>query len=200
MENAENKNNIFIYLLIVFLAIFFGTGIFLMITSGKAKSAGGTNDASSTIKEEKMVIPTETPTVGSLLLSKEFESIKINNNFTVTVSASSGQKNIVGYDLILYYDPSVTEFIKAESLLPDFQIYSYKRENYVIITAVKGLQSQSPSVFSDNKILSFSFVGKKIGKNSLSLRSNLGNEKTKLVTDKTESLNPKLSDLQIEIN
>jgi len=200
MENTENKNNIFIYLLIVFLAIFFGTSIFLVISSGKTKATDNTNMTTSTIKEEKMLIPTESPTSGSILLSKEFESTKINNNFTVTVSANSNQKNIVGYDLILYYDSLAMEFIKAESLLPDFQIYSYKRENYVIITAVKGLQNQNLSVFSENKILSFTFLGKKIGKNSLSLRSSLGNEKTKLVTDKTETLNPKLSDLQIEIN
>lgn len=200
MENNQEKNNIFVYLLIVFLAIFFGTSIFLVISSGKAKTADKTDMTTSTIKEEKMVIPTEAPTSGSLLLSKEFESVKINNNFTVTVSANSDQKNIVGYDLILYFDPSTVEFIKTESLLPDFQIYSYKRENYVIITAVKGLQNQNLSVFSENKILSFTFLGKKIGKNNLSLRSSLGNEKTKLVTDKTETLNPKLSDLEIDVN
>lgn len=200
MENNSKKNNIFIYLLVVFLAIFFGTGIFLVISSSKAKTVDKADMTTSTIKEEKMIIPTSKPTEGSLLLSKEFGSAKINNNFIVTVSANSGQKNIVGYDLILYYDPSSTEFIKAESLLPDFQIYSYKRGNYIVITAVKGLQSQNLSVFSESKILSFTFMGKKIGKNSLSLRSSLGNEKTNLVTDKTEVLIPKINDLQIEIN
>ena len=200
MEKTENKNNIFIYLLIVFLAVFFGTGVFLVMSSGKAKTVDKVNMTTSTIKEEKIIIPTARPTEGNFILSKEFETAKINNNFLVTVSANSEQKNIVGYDLILYYDSSSTEFIKAESLLPDFQIYPYKRENYIIITAVKGLQSQNLSVFSGNKILSFTFMGKKIGKNNLSLRSSLENEKTKLVTDKTESLNPKLNDLQVEIN
>lgn len=196
----EEKNNIFIYLLIVFLAIFFGTGIFLMISGGRSKTANKGDSATSTIKEEKMIIPTETPTVGSLLLSKGFESAKNNDNFTVTVLANSGQKNIVGYDLILYYDPLAVKFVEAKSLLPDFQIYSYDRGNYIVVTAVKGLQNQSQSVFSENKILTFTFIAKKTGKNSLSLRNNLGGEKTKLVTDKTESLNPKLNDLQIEIN
>ncbi len=200
MENNSGKNNIFIYLLVVFLAIFFGSGIFLVISNSKAKTTDKADMTTSTIKEGKMIIPTSEPTEGSLLLSKEFGSVKINNNFIVTVSANSGQKNIVGYDLILYYDPSSTEFIKAESLLPDFQIYTYKRENYVVITAVKGLQNQEQSIFSESKILTFTFIGKKIGKNSLSLRSSMGKEKTNLVTDKTELLSPKLNDLQIEIN
>lgn len=196
----ERKNNIFIYLLVVFFAIFFGTGIFLVISSNKTKTSDNSDMTTSAIQEEKMVIPTEVPTTGSLILSKEFETTKVNNNFVVTVSADSNQKNIVGYDLILFYDPLATEFVKVESLLPNFQIYSYKHENYIVITAVKSLQNQSSSAFSDSKILSFTFLGKKIGTNSLSLRNSYGNETTKLVTDKTESLNPKLNDLQVVTN
>jgi hypothetical protein len=199
-ENNQGKNNIFIYLLVVFLAIFFGTGIFLFISNSKTKQGNETAATSSTIKEEKMIIPTEMPVNSSLLLSTAVTPVKLNNNFIVNVTANSGEKNIVGYDLILYYDPSLTEFVKAESLLPGFQIYTYKHNNYVVITAVKGLQNESLSVFSENKILSFTFRGLKIGKGSLSLKNSSGNEKTKLVTDKTESLNPKLNDLQIEIN
>lgn len=196
----NEKNSVFIYLLVVFFAIFFGTGIFLVFSSSKAKTVSKTDTTTSTIKVENMVIPTGVPTLGSLILSKEFETTKINDNFVVTVSADSGQKNIVGYDLILYYDPSVTQFVKAESLLPDFQVYPYEKGNYILITAVKGVQSQSQSIFSGSRILSFTFTAKKIGKNNLSLRSSFGNENTKLVTDKTESLNPKLNDLQIGIN
>ena len=201
MENNAEKNNIFIYLLIVFLAIFFGTGVFLIMSSSKAKptnQAGATTAAIT--KEGEMVVPTSVPTEGNLTLLADKEVVKNNNNFIVTMTANSGQKNIVGYDMVLYYDPASMEFVKAESLLPDFQIYPYKKDNYIVITAVKSLQSQSLSVFSGNKILSFTFTGKKIGKNNLSLRSSIGNEKTKLMTDKTETLNPKLSDLQIEIN
>lgn len=198
-ENNPAKNNIFVYLMIVFLAIFFGTGIFLFLSNSKAKQNNETAVTSS-IKEEKMEIPTEVPTQGSLTLSTTSTSVKLNYNFNVDVTANSDQKNIVGYDLVVNYDPATIEFINAQSLLPGFQIYTYKKENYVLITAVKGLQNQAQSAFSDNKILTLTFLSKKIGTGSLSLKSPSGNEKTKLVTDTTESLNPKLSDLQIEIN
>src|SRR3989344_2564866 len=112
MENQPNSK-IMIYLLVVFFAIFVGTGLFLANQSKQNQPVGraaGQTSNSATLKQENIVIPTAVPTVGSLSLIGE-ESYPFTDNVIVNLSANSNGENIVGYDVILYYDPTAFEFV-----------------------------------------------------------------------------------------
>jgi len=202
MENNDTgKKNIFIYLMVVFFALFFGTGIFLMLSNNKNKAE--TNEEMTTIKEEKMIIPTEVPTTGEFTLTTSNLKLSLANQINVSLNANSKDNSIVGYDVILYYDTQAFDFVEAKSLLPDFTIYSFKKSNYVTLTSVKSPSATAPTVLgsatSAQPIASLIFKAKTVGKYDLSLRSTQGAEKTKMVTDNTDILVPKLSDLQIEV-
>lgn len=199
------KNRIFIYLLVIFFAVFVGTGLFLSVNNNKVASKQSANQTSTevaTIKQVDMVIPTTAPTQGSLTLlpTSKDSRFQLKDNVTFNLNASSSGKNIVGYDVVLYYDPLSFDLVSADSTIPDFKVYSYKRGNYLTLTAVKSLQNNSQSVFDKTNIATLVFKPKKAGKYNFSLRqSSEGNEKTDIITDKTEVLNPTLMDTSVEV-
>lgn len=200
MDNIQGKNKIFIYLLVIFFAVFIGTGIFL-VANNKKTTINEQAASTSIIKEEKMIIPTAELTQGSLNLKLENEEISLSTDkeLEINLVADSNEKNIVGYDLVLSYDPSSFDFVGATSNLADFKIYSYKRDGYLSFLAAKTLQSQTSSVFTQTKIASLVFRPVKTGKFTFSLKPLIGKDKTNLVTDKTEVINPKLNELEIEV-
>lgn len=190
---GEKIKTIFVYLLAIFLAVFVGTGIFLVLNNNNSASKKGETTMTS--------IPTSVPTQGSL-------SLKLAGGATVTkdsevqidLFADSNEKNIVGYDLVLSYDPSSFDFVKATSNLADFKIYTYKKDGYLSFLATRSLQSQTSSIFTQTKIASLVFKPIKAGKFTFSLKPLMGKDKTDLVTDKTEVINPKLNDLEVKVN
>lgn len=191
---GEKNKTIFIYLLVIFLAVFIGTSIFLILNK---KPLSEKETIATTV-----IIPTVKPTQGSLNLKLEKEEISLSTDkeLKIDLIADSNEKNIVGYDLVVSYDPLAFAFVKATSNLADFKIYTYKRDNYLSFLATKTLQSQTSSVFTQTKIASLVFKPIKAGKYSFSLKPLMGKEKTDLVTDKTEVINPKLNELEIKVN
>lgn len=191
----EDKNKtIFVYLLVIFLGVFIGTSIFLILGSKKPPTG---KEAATT----SLTVPTVEPTQGSLSLKLANEAtVTKNSEIQIDLLAGSDEKNIAGYDLALSYDPSAFEFIKATSNLADFKIYTYKRDGYLSFLATKSLQSQTSAIFTQTKIASLSFRPIKAGKFNFSLKSLMGQDRTDLVTDKTEVLNPQLNDLEINVN
>lgn len=195
----EEKNQTikiaFVYLLVIFFAVFIGTGIFLILNSKKPRSV-------KEIITTTVIIPTVVPTQGSLNLKLSENgkiSLSTGKELKIDLVADSNAKNVVGYDLVLSYDLSSFDFVKATSDLPNFKIYSYKKDNYLSFLATKNLQGQTSAVFTQTKIASLSFKPMKAGKYRFSLKPLMGKDKTDLVTDKTEVLNPKLNQLEIEV-
>lgn len=194
MENNPGKNKtIFVYLLVIFLAVFIGTSVFLIFANKKPvveKAAVSTS----------LAIPTVKPTEGSLSFKQENEALlSAGNNLVIDLMADSNGKNITGYDLALSYDPLAFEFVNAESSLTDFKIYTYKRDNYLSFLATKSPQNQTSAVFIQTKIASLVFKPIKVGKFIFSLKSLIGKDKTDLVTDKTEILIPTLNQITINV-
>ena len=198
-DTTQNKNSFFIYLLVVFFAMFVGTGLFLAFNSKNSASKKEESATSSTIKQEQ--IPTEVPTQGSfsLVLANRTTSANVGQEVQVDLIADSNENNISGYDLALAYDPLAFDFVKATSNLVDFKIYTYKKNNYLSLLGTKSLSSQVPSVFTQTKIISLFFKPVESGSYVFSLKPSIEVDKTDLVTDKTEILNPALNELTIDV-
>lgn len=206
----ENKNKIYIYLLVIFFAVFVGTGLFVGTSNRNNQSKENAGNATSnkdvaTLKQENLVMPTVAPTDGLIKLDN-FEknwasggSYKIGENVNLTLAANSNGKKIVGYDVVLTFDPLALEFVGVRSILPDFQIKSYVRENKLILTAFQSTSSSTSPVFGGtnltdiSKIADLTFKAKKTGLINIDLVTSSGNERTDLVTDNTEVLNPQLT-------
>jgi len=195
MNNSNNKKMILTYIFVIFSAIFIGTIFFLILNSKKPPAEKKEVTISPTV-------PTTVSTEGSIHLVLENEEIPISTDKEITIDlvAGSNEKNIVGYDLALSYDSSAFEFMKATSNVPDFEVYTYKKDGYLSFLVTKSPESQTPSVFNQTKISSLIFKPIKTGKYSFALKPFIDQDKTDLVTDQTEVMNPELNELQITIH
>ena len=197
------KNKLFIYLLIIFFAVFIGSKLFLLANRSnppKDEEQKTTNSLAS-LKQENMVIPTAVPSQGSLSLVTNAIDSRFTisgGQVTVDLMGDSNNKKVGGYDVVLSYDPKKIEFVSAVSGLSDFKIYASNKGEYIVFTAVQSLSSQA-MVFQKTKLATLNFRPLKIGKISLSLRSSTDKYSTDFVTDKTEVLYPALRDLMVDV-
>ena len=193
------NNKTFFYLLIAFLAVFVGSGVSLLFSNKNADktTSGGSNIPTT---QEEMITPKIVMTEGSMKLALDQlkTSYKKGDKINISIEADSGDKNIVGYDVILFYDPLAFEFISAISSISDYKVYSLQKENYLTLTAVKNLSSTSSPLLS--KIVTLVFDSRKSGKYNFTLKASTGSERTDLVTDKTEVLSPALNEITVNVN
>lgn len=201
MENQENnKNKLFIYLLVVFFAIFVGSSIFLLINNKpKEKNQQQKTINTTTVNEENSMIEETKPTSGSLKLKADFSEVKIGEDVDIDILADSAGENISAYDVLLTYDPLAFEFIKAVSLDDNFQVYSYKKENRLTLTVVKTNKDPISSIFKENPVVKLIFKPKKVGQYSFEIISSYNQETTKFVNDKTEVINPEINKIDLII-
>jgi len=226
MDNNElEKNKIFKYLLVVFFAVFVGTGIFMLL-SGRPKNP---NEKISTVKvndtqnansngvdfpeETTAVIPTTAtatttgstitaaPSSTSMTLETDLSNgqMKVGDMVELSLFADSMGKNIVGYDVVLYYDSLNFDFLRGLTSLSDYHIYTYKKGHYFTITGLKTLQSAPSPMTKANKLATLTFKATKAGKFEFSLLPSNGGDKTDLITDKTEVLVPALNKVVIDV-
>ena len=191
------NNKIITYLLIAFLTVFIVTGVFMLFSNKKTDNTLLNELISPTISEETTQPMTE-PTEGFMKLTLDKGSYMKGEKVSINLEADSGDKSVVGYDVILSYDPLAFEFVSATSSLSDYKLYSYKKENYLTLTAVKNLSSASSPLKSRIATLVLSPI--KSGEYSFSLEPSINSEKTNMVTDETEVLSPELNEVIIKVN
>lgn len=225
MENEMEKSKIFKYLLVVFFAVFIGTGIFLLLSS-KSKNPNekissvriddtqNTNDVVDFPEEPTAVIPTTAPatTTGSTIttvpssISMALETdlsndqMKVGDMVELSLFADSMGKNIVGYDVVIYYDSLAFDFKKGLSSLSDYNIFTYKKGHYFTITGLKTLQSAPSPMTKANKLATLTFEATKLGSFEFELKTSNNADKTDLITDKTEVLVPELNKVIVNVN
>jgi len=199
MENYLQNHKAFFYLLLIFFAVFAGTGIFIVMNTTSKKPAEINKGLSQTVTES-IIVPSVPATEGTLsLTTAKAQVLATDKEFVVDIVADSNGKSITGYDLALNYDPIAFDFVRATSSLTDFKVYSYNRGNYLSFLVTKVPQSEKSSVFAQTKIISIVFKPNKKGAYNFSLKSEINKDKTDLVTDKTEILNPVLNGLEVKV-
>lgn len=196
IQNNQEKSKTLMYILVAFFVVFIVGGIFLVFSNKKTVKIAPQESESST-----SVIPSPTataalPSVGYMKLVAG-NTNKKGDKISLEIMANSGNKNIVGYDVVFFYDPLAFDFVSADSFLSDYKVYSYKKGNYLTLTAIKSLSSSASPL--NSKIVTLFFNSKKAGKYNFALKSSSGVEKTDMVTDKTEVLSPELNEINIEI-
>lgn len=153
------------------------------------------------IEKEKNILP-------SLVLNFDQGEVKfssIKKEFLkeelveVEILADSSDKEIVGYDLVISYNPEKLKFIKGESLLDSFKIYSFVEKNYVNLTGIKELNNNFPIKFKNSSLVKLIFTSKVKGETEIALVKKIDKKETFFVDEKTEKIYPKLSTLKIII-
>ena len=123
---------------IIALVLLIGLGTFAFFTTKQ-------NKTSSPIRPTRVTstVPSVTPrpVIGAMTISSS-GGVRFSKSspVTVQVQASSQGRQVVGYDVVVTYDKTGFDFVKASSLMDDFKIYSYDRPTYVSLSAIKSLQ------------------------------------------------------------
>ncbi|OGK21059.1 hypothetical protein A2866_01875 [Candidatus Roizmanbacteria bacterium RIFCSPHIGHO2_01_FULL_39_8] len=187
-------------LVLLSLVIVFAVLLFVVYSSQKAKNL---EEGSKITTSQNPSLVTATvsprPLEGAFSLTASQSSVAVNSPVTVTLEADSNGKAVVGYDLILQYDPAALEITSATSLLPDFTVYPIKSADHYSVTATKKITSEDPSIFNQAGVLNLIVTPKKSGSQSLRLVSNLGNEKTQMVDETTKVIYPAVSEITLEV-
>lgn len=186
------------YLLVVFFAVFVGSGIFLLMSNKPTVQSENQEVATtSTVQQEKMIIPTLMPTTGSLKLMTETPEVTMEKDIDLNIVADSGGENISAYDVLVTYDPLAFEYVETVSLNNNFQAYSYKKDNRLTLTVVKTSQDLTPSIFKEEPVIKLTFKPKRIGQYSFGILSSYDRETTKFVNEKTEVVNPEVNEINL---
>lgn len=101
---------------------------------------------------------------------------------TYTITMSSGGNDVVGYDVILSYDPKMVTVGTVKSLDQQFQVVqSNAKEGMVAITAIKLPSAQGSSVFENKAVLTIPVTQVKGQKDAVRIVQELENNTTKLI-------------------
>lgn len=181
---------------IVALVLLVGLGAFLYFSSQQNKTSAPIrpNRVTSTVPSV-----TPRPVIGAMMISSS-GGVRFSKSspVTVQVQASSQGRQIVGYDVVVTYDKTAFDFVKAVSLMDNFKVYSYDRPTYVSLSAIKSLQDNKPDTWNNQALSELTFQPKKTGTYTFSL-SPVGKEASKLVDEKTQAIYPSTGQLQLEV-
>ena len=131
--------------------------------------------------------------------SSEVASVDVDKAIDLEIMASSEEKSIVGYDIVVKFEEGAVDIVRASSLLSDFTLYPTKRSDHYIITGVKKLSSREPTILDDTPILRLTVMPKKSGALNVMIVERLGLEKTQMVDDKTNIFVPKIGEVTLEV-
>lgn len=132
-------------------------------------------------------------------MKSDKDSYNINDTVIITLMGYLGDKNIVGYDLLMNIDPASWEVVSINSAIPDFSIKEFDRGNFFSVTGFKDLQSDAPFLFNSTDILIVTLKPKITGDLLVSVLKNEGAEVTRFVDENVESIEPQIGSLRINV-
>ena len=163
----------------------------------------GTNQKiENTQNNQQAVVSTAKPTIarfGRLDITAPAASMSIGQDVIITISGDSVGKEIVGYDGLVTYDKTALMLQSAKSIIKDFTIFKFDRSNHLSLTAVKNLNSKTPTILSKTPMAELIFKAVKPGTYSIEIQSDIDKESTKMVDEKTNVLYPNLSSVMVSV-
>lgn len=190
---------IYLYIFIITFLLFFG---FVVVYFSQVQ-APTQPEETTTGQQTTETVAQKAENKGYLTLSlqnNDSNEVQVGQTFNLVVGASSGDSDIVGFDVLLSYDQDVLTAGKATTPLQEFQIFNKVHDKYQSFTGALGLNGRAVNL-SSNDIIIVPFTAKEKGKYTFAVLPAVGNETTKLVEAGTTKLfAPDVASLQITVN
>lgn len=190
------NNKVFTYILGLFFIVFIGSGVFLALNNKKTNNK---EQAVTTVVEQKPA-PTFMPTKGLMNLKNDSVVNNVKDPINLSLVADSNGENITAFDTVISYDPISVDFVKADSIDPNFKVYAYKKDNRLTLTVVKMGTGNEPSVFTGGEIVKLVFNSKAKGDFTFKVLPSFDLETTKFVNEKTEVIFPGVNEITVTVN
>lgn len=198
-QNLESRINKTHPIIIISIGvILFLMAVVLIFTRRSAT----TQIANNTEINQQTISPTTKPTIarfGRLDISVPTTNIATGQDVVVTITGDSMGREIVGYDGLVTYDKSALMLQGAKSIIKDFTIFKFDRVSHLSLTAVKNLNSKTPTILSKTPMAELVFKAVKPGTFSIEIQSDIDKESTKMVDEKTNVLYPNLSSVMVTV-
>ncbi len=192
MEQNNNQQKFYLIIILIVFFIFLITGLILLMIDKPFKKTQEINQTKKedNLQEGRSLIEVRN-TKGNLRIVGE-ENQTLEKNFYLDIIASSDGENITAFDVILNYDQESLEFIKAESLENNFDVFVKK---YSVLFLTSGKKTNQITIFNNQPVIRLYFKGKKTGEYFIELLSKKDNFTTKFVNDKTKVIYPESNSL-----
>lgn len=193
------RRNIVLFLSLLFLLIFLNFIILYQKRVFLYKKISKPNTIPSVLKEKENIKTNQIIKKATL----DFNLENFNNNSEVKLKViANSEEPISGFDIIINYNPQnlIVKEIKSEN--PDFDIKSFKKNNFIIITGYKKLSITQQIRFLDTPLFYITFFSLKKGNENFQIQpvEKIGNEETFFVSENTQKIYPKLNPVKFKIN
>lgn len=201
MNNLLNNKKLIFFLIFIFVIFFFLIVKQGWLSKNLNKSAfdqrATVQDQTKLIKEESTV----TNKTGRFDLSFDQEKNKfaVDEEIGIILTVDSDGKIITAYDALINYQKEAFNLVSSESLISDFDFFKFEKNNFLAITSVKKINSQTETVFANKKTLSLKFKPKKRGRFDFIIVSSNGKEKTQFVDKNSKIYYPQTNKITVEI-
>jgi len=152
--------------------------------------------------KQQTISPITKPNIerfGKLDISTPATSVVSGQDVTVVISGDSIGKEIVGYDVLVSYDKSALTLQSAKSNITDFSIFKFDRSTHLSLTAVKNLNSKTPTILKGIPMVGLVFKTEKSGTFPVVIQPAIDKESTKMFDEKTNVFYPNLSSVTINV-
>jgi len=192
MQSAttQTSHGIKISRIIMLIGVVIVLGVAVFFVGKKMLTSVPTSSSTQTqVAEPEANLPSAVMREEIMKISRVDSAVaKVGSPFVVRVDANSKGSDIIGYDVVLKYDPTVLEFVSVNSMVSDFQIFNRVGTDNVSVTGTKAVQAKQKTVFNGTGIVSFTFKPKKATTTEISLQGIHGKLKSKLVDVAVKSL------------
>lgn len=135
----------------------------------------------------------------SIKSKEDLRRYRVGQLINLQVFGDSVGEDIVSFDVIVEYDKSAFATPVIVTNLPQYIIVTSERDDYISITAAQSPGSDERSVFEESEVLNMTFNPLKIGKYTISIVSNKGEEATQFVSTSSQPLLPQISTFKVEV-
>ncbi len=209
MDNNSPKKHGYRMIFITGVVILIAIGGFLVSRNENLQQVIKNTVPSSNTSSQDSVASSYVPPPASVIANRELPWVEIvqaeesaisqNQPFTVTVRASSGGKDIAGYDVLLAIDPSQFEIQSITSELDSFSILQFEKGTHVTVTGIKDLGQNDPTIFSETPILTVTLKPIKKGATTISVLLQQDKEQTILVDTDVVPITPQVGSLSVDV-
>jgi len=117
----------------------------------------------------------------------------------VMIKSTIPNRDIIGFDVLFGYDDKNFDFQEVQSLLPDFKLFSFKKEGFIRITAIKLPEATSPAILNNTPIISISLLPKKSGDYNLEIFDKRSLFETFFIDINQQKIYPRLKKINVTV-
>lgn len=189
------KRNFLVPFLIILVLVAAVELFLLMQKSGKFPSAV------STVKKQEVMVPDQEGVAeGAFNVSAGNKSdYTVSAPFTVTLTADSNGRGVVGFDAVFQYDTTALTAGSVSSSVAGFSATSNMSKGYLDVTSTKDSEKILTPIFKNTDVLVLTFTPKKKGSFTINLLNKIDNSSTKFIDDNTKIYLPKVNSVTVSV-